>query len=126
MNRQLLLIASVCLFLSCSGNNQDVNIQKDILTDTSTKTTAILFSDPQTIDSSHIVIYPLILEKTSYGSGFSSSAGGKTSFWNLVFYNADDNTQHLLTTDKRIVINSIPLTATCHFQARQGTVGRKG
>ena len=108
MLRQLLSIITVCCLLSCSNNNQDVNIQKGLRTDTSAKATAILFSTPQIIDSSHIIIYPLILEKTSYGSGFSSSSGGeRTSFWNLIFYNTDNNTQHLLTTDKRIVLYSI-------------------
>ena len=105
MLKQLLSIFTVSCLLSCSNNNKDVNIQKGIRTDTAAKATVVLFSNPQVIDSSHIVIYPLILEKTSYGSGFSSGGGERMSFWN--FYNTDNNTQYLLTDDKRIVIYSI-------------------
>lgn len=113
MLRYILLIITTCYLLSCSNGNQNVNIQKGIQTDTSAKATAILFSNPQIIDSSHIVIYPLILEKASYGSGFSSSSGGeRTSYWNVIFYNADNNTQHLLTEDKRIVIYSININGS--------------
>ena len=102
------LIIAVCILLSCSNNNQAVNLQEGIKSDTSAKATAILFSYPEIIDSSHIVIYPLILERTSYGSGISSSYGGeRTTYWNLIFYNTDDKTQKLLTKDKRIIITSM-------------------
>jgi hypothetical protein len=127
MLRQILLIIAICYLLSCSNDNQDVNIQKGIQTDTSAKATAILFSNPQVIDSSHIVIYPLILEKTSYGSGFSSSSGGeRTSFWNLIFYNTDNNTQHLLTNDKRIVIYSINIDGSSSSSSSSSNMWSEG
>ena len=67
------------------------------------------------IDSSHIVIYPLILEKTSYKAGFSSgSGGGKVSFWNLIFYNTENDTRHLLTDNKKIIIYSFNLNASSY------------
>ncbi|HSZ85036.1 MAG TPA: hypothetical protein VK787_03350 [Puia sp.] len=82
-------------------------MQKAIKNDSSADVNTILFADPQVIDSSHIVIYPLILEKTTYGSGFSSGSGERTNYWNLLFFNTETNQQHLLSSDKKIVIFSI-------------------
>ena len=113
MLRHLFVIITVFGLLACSDASHDVNLQKQISSDTSAKATAILFADPQEIDSSHIVIYPLLLEKTSYGNGSASSRGGdRTSYWNLIFYNTDNNTQHLLTDDKKIVIYQFNLTSS--------------
>jgi hypothetical protein len=113
MLRHILFFLTFSLLFSCSNDNQDINLQKRIQTDTSTSATAILFSEPQVIDSSHIIIYPLILEKTSYGSGFASSSGGdRTSYWNLIFYNTDNNTQHSLTDNKKIIIYSFNLNGS--------------
>ncbi|MEO6229279.1 MAG: hypothetical protein ABJB11_10925 [Ferruginibacter sp.] len=111
MLRNVLLIIFVASLFSCSNDNEDINLQRRIQTDTSAKATTILFAEPQVIDSSHIVVYPLVLERTSYGSGFSSSSGGaRTSYWNLIFYNADNSTQHLLIDNKKIVIYSFKLS----------------
>jgi hypothetical protein len=94
---------------SCSGNSKDMNLQKAIKKDSSANMSTIIFAAPQVIDSSHIVIYPLILEKTTYGSGFSSGSGEweRTNYWNLLFFDAETNQQHLLTRDKKIIIFSI-------------------
>lgn len=110
MLRYLLFGVAFSTLLSCSNNSQDINLQKRIQTDTSTNATAILFADPKLVDSSHLIIYPLILEQTSSGSGFSSgSYGNRTSYWNLLFYNTDSNSQHLLTNDKKIIINEFKI-----------------
>ncbi len=113
MLRHILLIIVIPSLFSCSNDNQDVNLQKRIQADTSAKATVILFAEPQVVDSSQIVIYPLILEKASYGSGFSSGSGGdRTSYWNLIFYNTDNSTQHLLIENKKIVIYSFNLSGS--------------
>ncbi len=110
MLKQLSFILTVFAFISCGNRYQDVNLQKGLKKDTTIKASQILFYDPLIIDSSHIIIYPLILEQTSYDNSYGSSRGGeKTSFWNLVFYNTETAQQHLLTSDKKILIYSINL-----------------
>ena len=127
MRRQILIIVTICFLLSCSNDSEEVNIQKRIQSDSSAKVATILFSSPQVIDSSQIIIYPLILEKTSSGSGLSSSSGlEKTSFWNLIFFNANNNTQHLLTIDKRIVINSINMDGNSSSSSSSSDIWKGG
>jgi hypothetical protein len=110
MLRFFFLIIIISGIFSCSNNSQDVNLQRRIQTDTSAQANAVIFAEPQVVDSAHIVIYPLILEKTSYAGGFSSGSGGdRTSYWNLIFYNADNSTHHLLIDNKKIVIHSFSL-----------------
>ena len=111
MFKHLIFISLIFSLISCSNDNQGINIQKEIRGDTSKTTSSIMLASPQVIDSSHIVIFPLILEKTTSGGGLSSSySSEKLSYWNLIFYNADDNTQHLLVNDKKIVIHAIKRT----------------
>ncbi len=108
MFKYLIFITLILSFLSCSSKNNDINIQKGIRSDTSNTASSVLLATPQIIDSSHIVIYPLILEKTTSGGGISSSySSEKLSYWNLIFYNSDNKTQHLLVKDKKIVIHAI-------------------
>ncbi len=71
-----------------------------------------MFASPELIDSSHIVIYPLVLDK-SVDRGYISSGGGeRTSYWNLIFYNTETAQQHLLTSDHKILITSINLAGS--------------
>ena len=108
MLRQLSIIAILFILISCSNKTEDVNLQQGIKIDTTIKASQIIFSEPQIIDSSSIVIYPLILEKTTYGGNYGSSGGGeKISYWNLIFYNTETATKHLLTTKNKILIYSI-------------------
>ena len=108
MFKHLIFISLVLSFFACSSKNNDINIQKGIRTDTSNTASSVLLAAPQVIDSSHIVIYPLVLEKTTSEGGFLSSyTSEKLSYWNLIFYNTDNNTQHLLVNDKKIVIHAI-------------------
>lgn len=75
MLRAFLIIFVICAFLSCKENNNNINLQKELKNDSSAKTGTIVFGEPLIIHSSHNIIYPLILEKTDYGSGFSSGSG---------------------------------------------------
>lgn len=112
MVKLLFIFLSVFILTACSDKRQDVNLQEKLRKDTTANSQQIIFAEPQTIDSSHIVIYPLVLEKESYGSSYgssSSSSGGalRTSYWNLIFYNTETQNQNLLTKDKKIIIYSI-------------------
>src|SRR5580698_10126947 len=98
MFKTLLSLLAFCALFSCFNNSQDRNLQKAIKKDSLASVSSIVFDEPQVIDSSHIIIYPLILEKTSYG-GFSSGGGARTSYWNLLFYNTETGQQQLLTSD---------------------------
>ena len=108
MLRLFFIISSISFLAACSDKNPDVNLQEKLKKDTTAKSQQIIFADPQMIDSSHIVIYPLILEKGSYGSSYVSSSGGqRTSYWNLIFYNTETQMQNLLTRDRKVLIYSI-------------------
>jgi hypothetical protein len=67
----------------------------------------IFFAQPKTIDSSHIIIYPLILERVSSSGSLSSGYSERTNYWNLIFYNTETGFKNLLTNDKKILITSI-------------------
>ena len=112
MLKQLSIVLTILILTACNDTNQDVNLQRDFKNDTTTKASQIIFAEPQIIDSSHIIIYPLLFEKTSYGSYGSSGGGEKMSYWNLIFYNTETTQQHLLTSDKKILIYSINLSNT--------------
>ena len=86
----------------------------------------ILFAGPQVVDSSHIIIYPLIFERTSSRSSFSSGSDSKITFWNLVFYNSDNNTQHLLTYNKKVIINSIHFCGSSSSSSNDDCIAQKG
>ena len=108
MLKLALIFLSVLSLTACSDKNQDVDLQEKIKKDTTTNSQQIIFAAPQTIDSSHIVIYPLILQKESYGSSYgSTSSGQRTAYWNLIFYNTETQNQNLLATDRKILIYSI-------------------
>ena len=111
MLKLLSIILTVLILTSCNDTKQEVNLQQDLKNDTTTKAIQILFAEPQIIDSSHIIIYPLLFEKISYES-YGSGGGEKTSYWNLIFYNTETAQQHLLTSDKKILIYSINLSSS--------------
>lgn len=107
MYKTLIFTLAIMILISCGNKKEDVNLQQDVKKDTSLKASHILFAEPVIIDSTHFIIYPLILERTTYTDSYGSSGGGeKTSYWNLIFYNAETSQQHLLT-DKKILIYSI-------------------
>jgi hypothetical protein len=113
MLKLLSLLLSLSILQACSNRNQDVNLQEKLKKDTTINSQQIIFAEPQTIDSSHYVIYPLILEKERYDDSYGSSSGGqRTNYWNLIFYNTETKTQHLLTVDKKILIYSINLASS--------------
>ena len=109
MLRQLSTITIIFILTSCNSKTEDINLQQGIKNDTMIKTSQIIFSEPQTIDSSSVVIYPLISEKTTYGGNYGSSGGGgeKISYWNLIFYNTETGAKNLLTKKNKILIYSI-------------------
>ena len=108
MYKYFVVCAAIFCFISCSNDQQNVNIQRGLQKDTSMKASSVLFAAPQIIDSSHLVIYPLILEKTNSGIGFSSGySSDRLSYWNLIFYNTENKSQHLLVENKKIVIYTI-------------------
>ena len=108
MVKLLFIFLPFFILTACADKSKDVNLQEKLRKDTTVNSQQIIFAEPQTIDSSHIVIYPLILEKETYSSGYSSGSGGqRTSYWNLIFYNTETQNQNLLTTDKKILISSI-------------------
>lgn len=113
MLRLLLIFLSVFTLIACSDRSHDVNLQEKLEKDPTANSQQIIFAEPQTIDSSHIVIYPLIFQKESYGGSYGSSGGGqRTSYWNLLFYNTETQNQNLLTTDRKILIYSINFGST--------------
>jgi hypothetical protein len=115
MTKQLYIFLSVIILTACSNKRQDVNLQEKLRKDTTANSQQIIFAEPETIDSSHIVIYPLVLEKETYGSSFSSGSIRQSSiYWNLIFYNTETKNQYLLTTDKKILITSINLGSSSY------------
>jgi hypothetical protein len=113
MHRPLHIFLSAFTLPACSDSSQDVNLQEKLKKDTTANSQQIIFAEPQTIDSSHIVIYPLILQKESYSSSYGSSSGGqRTSYWNLIFYNTETQNQNLLVTNRKMLIYSINFGAS--------------
>jgi hypothetical protein len=120
MLKKIPIVLFTTIILSCSNNKQDVDLQKGIPTDTSGKVSTILFSDFQAIDSSEVVLYPLILERTTSDPSFSSgSSSERTNYWNVIFYNSNTNTQHLLVDNKKVVITSINLEKNSSAQNKE-------
>lgn len=109
MLKPSLVLCILCLSFSCTDKSHDINLQRGIDKDTAANTSLVIFADPLMVDSSHIIMYPLILPKSVYESSFSSGSGERTSYWNVVFYNTETGLQQLLTTDKKIVIYSISI-----------------
>lgn len=108
MRLYLTISLIIFLFTSCNDRATDVNIQQELKNDTTAKESHILFETPQVIDSTHIIMYPLIFRKTGYNNSYTSSSRSEsTSYWNLIFYNAETGQQHLLTDDKKILISTI-------------------
>ena len=112
MHKLLSIILTLLILTGCNDTKHDVNLQQNIKNDTTAKAIQILFAEPQIVDSSHIIIYPLLFEKISYESYGSSGGGEKTSYWNLIFYNTETAQHHLLTSDKKILIYSINLSSS--------------
>jgi hypothetical protein len=105
MLKSLLFILTVSILTACSDGTQDVNLQEKLKKDTTVNSQQIIFAQPQAIDSSHIIIYPLIFQRETYGSSYGSSSGGqRASYWNLIFYDTETQQNNLLTTDKKILI----------------------
>ena len=108
MTKLLFIFLPAFVLTACADKRRDVNLQEKIRKDTTANSQQIIFAEPQTIDSSHIVIYPLVLEKETYSGGYSSGGSRqRTSYWNLIFYNTETQSQNLLTPDKKILISSI-------------------
>ncbi len=111
MLRLFLVFLCASFLAACGDENQEVNLQESLKKDTAVKSQQIIFAEPQSVDSSPIVIYPLMLQTESYGgSSYGSGRGGERGgYWNLVFYNTETQRQTLLTADKKIFIHSINL-----------------
>jgi hypothetical protein len=106
MLRTLSILLSISILTACSNGSGKPNTQQQLKKDTAVKSQQIVFGQPQVIDSSPIVIYPLVLETQSYGGSYSKSAGQRGSYWNLIFYNTESGAQNLLTPDQKILIYS--------------------
>jgi hypothetical protein len=108
MLRILLLLLPLAALTACTDTSQDVDVQEKLKKDSTVTAQQIIFAAPQIIDSSHIIIYPLIFQRESYGDSYGSSGGGQiTSYWNLGFYNTETQAQTMLTPDRKILIYSI-------------------
>lgn len=64
------------------------------------------FSEPAFIDSSHYLLYPLLLAmEEEESSGFKSRSYNSTNlYWNIAFYNAQTGESHLLSDNRKLVI----------------------
>jgi hypothetical protein len=126
MHKIFLSILLFAAFTSCNDKNNDVNLQERLKKDTSVAAQQIIFAEPLVIDSSRMVIYPLILETESFGKGYGYKRGGESQmFWNLIFYNVEAATRNLLTSDKKIMISSIILNSPSSSNA-YGGMGSSG
>jgi hypothetical protein len=113
MTKLLFILLPIFVLTSCADKSKDVNLQEQLREDTTLNAQQIIFAQPQMIGNTHLVIYPLILEKETYAIGYSGGSGvQKTSYWNLIFYNIETRNQNLLTTDKKILISSINLESS--------------
>jgi hypothetical protein len=110
MAKLLFIFLPIFILTACADKSRDVNLQEQLREDTTLNAQQIIFAQPQMISNTHLVIYPLILEKETYAIGYSGGSGvQRTSYWNLIFYNTETQNQNLLTTDKKILISSIHL-----------------
>jgi hypothetical protein len=105
-----ILILTLCLF-SCNSRTEEPLNNKTLTAEEQSANLAKLnldFGQPVLIDSSVYVMYPLILEnndESERGIG-SSSYGGPTTYWNIVFYNTENDEYHLLDENLKMVIYS--------------------
>lgn len=105
-------------------------IKKGKGTESTKSLSPILFEEPQIIDTSGIIIYPLILERESGGNGFASSEyRDRVTYWNLVFYNTLTNSKRLLVNNKRLVIYSFEIkesSSSSSFSSSSGSYSKTG
>jgi hypothetical protein len=107
--RHAYLLIAIIIY-SCGGRD-DADMRKELQKGDTLKkeNIRILFGQTQILDSSNIIIYPLVLEQIYRSGSFSGSSyggGETTSYWNLVFYNTETGTKTLLSPDQRIYISS--------------------
>lgn len=107
MNKNLVLSLLFILLFSCE-RERNVDLQKNLKNETSTQNIEVLFADPIVIDSTEIVMYPLIFESIESG-GYSSGRYKNVTYWNLVFYNTKTKQQSLLAGNQKLVIHDIYL-----------------
>ena len=109
--RQLVFVCFSILLVSCGQDAEELDLQKELSTDSTVKSNQIVFTEPQIIDSSKLVIYPLLFEKVNYrGSGDYSGGGGRYIYWNVIFYNPQNGKSRLLVNNQKVLINTINST----------------
>ena len=131
MNQLLtILFFSATIATSGCGNRQEVDIRKELNKNDSLarQNIPVLFGQPNIIDSSHIIIYPLILQRIMQDGGYASSSsyGEKTSYWNLVFYNTETGAKTLLTDNQRISINSFTVGSSSSYSSGSDVIWKEG
>ena len=95
--------------LSCNSKTEKPVNKKPLTAEEQKANLATLnldFSQPVPIDSSVFVIYPLILKNNDETERGSSSNSSPTTYWNIVFYNTENNEYHLLDDKLKMVIYS--------------------
>lgn len=112
MSKQFFPLLGLLGLFACGDKDDNINLQQRMAKSdsASAKATQVFFAQPQQIDSSGIIMYPLILEKeSSEDVSFSKGYSRRISYWNVIFYNTSKNTRQLLVKDKKIVIHSVDI-----------------
>ena len=110
--KQLAFVCFSVLLVSCGDKPEELDLQKELSTDSTVKSNQIVFTEPQIIDSSKFVIYPLLFEKVNYAGSSGYSGGGRNIYWNLIFYNPQNGESRLLVNNQKVLINAINSTIT--------------
>ncbi|RYZ19566.1 MAG: hypothetical protein EOO16_19560 [Chitinophagaceae bacterium] len=98
------MLPILLLLSACSGGDRNVNV-REALRDSARSSSTIIFTEPQPVDSSDVVYYPLLFQRKEIGVGLSSSYEGERSvYWNLLFVNTSTGARHLLSEDRKIII----------------------
>ena len=101
-----IFIATCSLLFSCKDRPQQVSLEKINADDTLAAVSQIFTDRPTILDTSGMVLYPLIFENGD-DYKFGSSGGGRSTYWNILFYDTKTAHQHLLVTGKKVLFRSI-------------------
>jgi hypothetical protein len=106
------LLAIICITISACST-EPKNAENHTLPDTATVTIKPVELDsdnPESIDSSEYVMYPLANKQTdaddSGGSFISKGRSDSKTYWNIIFYNTAIKKSHLLNEKGKMVILS--------------------
>jgi hypothetical protein len=110
MLKQIIFSLTLAAFISCTSNQQQA--QNTIVTDSVT-----VVNDPKNnlniqttsfseIDSSGILMFPLLMGETERdGGSFSYKGMPANNYWNIIFLNTHTGEHHLLSENKMLIQN---------------------